>query len=66
MDRFFFHFSGHGGQKADEDGDEEDGNDETIYPVDHEEAGVITDDVMHDLMVRPLPAGCRLTAIMDW
>ncbi|KAF9306853.1 Ca(2+)-dependent cysteine protease [Mortierella antarctica] len=64
-DSFFFHFSGHGGQKADEDGDEEDGNDETIYPVDHEQAGFITDDVMHDLMVRPLPAGCRLTAIMD-
>ncbi|KAF9213996.1 Ca(2+)-dependent cysteine protease [Podila verticillata] len=64
-DSFFFHFSGHGGQQADEDGDEEDGFDETIYPVDHEATGVITDDVMHDLMVRPLPAGCRLTAIMD-
>ncbi|KAG0225732.1 Ca(2+)-dependent cysteine protease [Actinomortierella wolfii] len=57
--------SGHGGQTRDLDGDEEDGNDETIYPVDHERAGVITDDVMHAIMVRPLPPGCRLTAVMD-
>ncbi|KAG0296834.1 Ca(2+)-dependent cysteine protease [Dissophora globulifera] len=64
-DSFFFHYSGHGGQTADRDGDEEDGYDETIYPVDHEKAGVIIDDQMHDIMVRPLPAGCRLTAIMD-
>ncbi|KAF8924190.1 Ca(2+)-dependent cysteine protease [Dissophora ornata] len=64
-DSFFFHYSGHGGQVADQDGDEDDGYDETIYPVDHEEAGVIIDDTMHEIMVHPLPAGCRLTAIMD-
>ncbi|KAG0216239.1 Ca(2+)-dependent cysteine protease [Mortierella sp. GBA30] len=64
-DSFFFHFSGHGGQAADLDGDEDDGFDETIYPVDHERAGVIIDDILHDIMVRPLPPGCRLTAIMD-
>ncbi|KAF8944591.1 Ca(2+)-dependent cysteine protease [Haplosporangium gracile] len=64
-DSFFLHFSGHGGQTADLDGDEDDGNDNTIYPVDHTRAGVIVDDVMHDIMVKPLPAGCRLTAIMD-
>ncbi|KAH7047904.1 metacaspase-1 [Linnemannia elongata] len=64
-DSFFLHFSGHGGQTADLDGDEDDGNDNTIYPVDHTRAGVIVDDIMHDIMVKPLPAGCRLTAIMD-
>ncbi|KAK3817999.1 MAG: caspase domain-containing protein [Linnemannia elongata] len=64
-DSFFFHYSGHGGQAKDEDGDEDDGYDETIYPVDHEEAGVIVDDEMHAILVHPLPAGCRLTAIMD-
>ncbi|KAF9401762.1 Ca(2+)-dependent cysteine protease, partial [Podila epigama] len=57
--------SGHGGQARDEDGDEEDGYDETIYPVDHEQAGIILDDDMHEILVKPLPAGCRLTAIMD-
>lgn len=39
--------------------------DETIYPVDFKTAGQMTDDEMHDLMVRPLPQGCRLTAIFD-
>ena len=64
-DNLFFHFSGHGGQTEDLDGDEEDGYDETIYPVDFKQAGMITDDEMHFLMVKPLPPGCRLTAIFD-
>jgi len=64
-DSLFFHYSGHGGQVADEDGDEDDGMDETILPVDFNTAGQITDDLMHDVMVKPLPPGCRLTAIFD-
>lgn len=40
-----FHYSGHGGTTKDLDGDEEDGTDETIYPIDHERAGMIVDDV---------------------
>lgn len=47
--RFFFHFSGHGGRVKDTDGDEDDGYDETIYPVDHDryqgDSGQIVDDV---------------------
>ncbi|EJD49594.1 peptidase C14 [Auricularia subglabra TFB-10046 SS5] len=64
-DSLFFHFSGHGGQTKDLDGDEVDGHDETIYPVDFEEAGHIVDDDMHAILVQPLPPGCRLTAIFD-
>ncbi|KAG9025716.1 Ca(2+)-dependent cysteine protease [Tulasnella sp. JGI-2019a] len=64
-DSLFFHYSGHGGLTKDLDGDEEDGFDEVIYPMDFEEAGHIVDDEMHDIMVKPLPAGCRLTAIFD-
>ncbi|KAI8984660.1 caspase domain-containing protein [Mycotypha africana] len=64
-DSFFFHFSGHGGRMRDYDGDEDDGYDETIYPVDHEVYGQIVDDMMNDIMVRPLAPGCRLTAIFD-
>ncbi|EPX73525.1 metacaspase Pca1 [Schizosaccharomyces octosporus yFS286] len=64
-DSLFFHYSGHGGQTKDLDGDETDGYDETIYPLDHEVSGQIVDDEMHDIMVRPLPPGCRLTAIFD-
>lgn len=64
-DSLFFHYSGHGGQTPDLDGDEEDGYDEVIYPVDFRSKGHIVDDEMHRIMVKPLPPGCRLTAIFD-
>ncbi|KAL2024782.1 hypothetical protein VTK56DRAFT_5603 [Thermocarpiscus australiensis] len=64
-DSLFFHYSGHGGQTKDLDGDEPDGYDEVIYPVDFRQNGHITDDEMHRIMVRPLQAGVRLTAIFD-
>ncbi|KAG8988810.1 Ca(2+)-dependent cysteine protease [Tulasnella sp. JGI-2019a] len=70
-DSLFFHFSGHGGVTEDLDGDEAGGFDQVIYPVDYAAAGHIVDDEMHDIMVsgvypgKPLPPGCRLTAIFD-
>jgi hypothetical protein len=64
-DSLFFHYSGHGGQTEDLDGDEDDGHDEVIYPVDFRQAGHIVDDEMHHILVNPLPAGVRLTAIFD-
>lgn len=33
-DSLFFHFSGHGGQMVDRSGDEDDGYDETLVPMD--------------------------------
>lgn len=56
---------GHGGQTEDTNGDEEDGYDEVIYPVDFRQVGHIVDDQMHDIMVRSLQPGVRLTAIFD-
>ncbi|KAF9053145.1 peptidase C14, caspase domain-containing protein [Panaeolus papilionaceus] len=64
-DSLFIHYSGHGGQVKDEDGDEVDGWDEVIYPLDFRKAGSIVDDEMHDILVKPLPPGCRLTGIFD-
>ncbi|GAA5924710.1 Ca(2+)-dependent cysteine protease MCA1 [Sporobolomyces koalae] len=64
-DALFFHYSGHGGKTKDLDGDEDDGYDETIYPVDFKQAGEIVDDEMNAIMVQSLPQGCRLTAIFD-
>jgi len=64
-DSLFFHYSGHGGQTKDLDGDEEDGFDEVIYPLDFKRTSHIVDDEMHMIMVSGLPAGCRLTAIFD-
>ncbi|AEO59515.1 hypothetical protein MYCTH_112363 [Thermothelomyces thermophilus ATCC 42464] len=64
-DALFLHYSGHGGQTEDLDGDEEDGYDEVIYPVDYKTAGHLVDDQIHDLVVKPLRPGVRLTAIFD-
>ncbi|KAI9021718.1 caspase domain-containing protein [Phycomyces nitens] len=64
-DSFFFHYSGHGGSVDDDNGDEVDGKDETICPSDYQYEGQIIDDDMYDLMVRPLCAGSRLTAVFD-
>ncbi|KAM5367602.1 hypothetical protein ACJZ2D_009970 [Fusarium nematophilum] len=64
-DALFLHYSGHGGQVEDEDGDEDDGYDECIYPVDFQNAGHILDDEIHHYVVKPLQQGVRLTAIFD-
>ncbi|KAJ3269590.1 Ca(2+)-dependent cysteine protease [Terramyces sp. JEL0728] len=60
----FFHYSGHGGQQKNQSGDDG-GMDDTILPMDHKTAGVIIDDQLNDILVKPLPAGVRLTAVMD-
>ncbi|UZJ54715.1 hypothetical protein CBS101457_004035 [Exobasidium rhododendri] len=64
-DALFFHYSGHGGQAKATQGDEDDGMNETILPVDFQVAGQMEDDELHMIMVRPLPVGCRLTALFD-
>lgn len=64
-DALFFHYSGHGGQAPAHDGDEADGYNETIIPVDYERTGQMEDDELHAILVRPLPIGCRLTAVFD-
>ena len=57
--------AGHGGQTRDQDGDEDDGYDEVIYPVDYKQTCHIVDDEMHRIMVQSLRPGVRLTAIFD-
>ena len=64
-DSLFVHYSGHGGTQEDTNGDEPDGQDETLIPVDYEKNGVIVDDLIHEILVAGLPQGVRLTAIMD-
>ncbi|KAH9975247.1 peptidase C14, caspase domain-containing protein [Lactifluus volemus] len=44
-DSLFIHYSGHGAQVRDQDGDEVSGYDEVIFPVDYSGAGTIIDDV---------------------
>ncbi|KAJ1907744.1 Ca(2+)-dependent cysteine protease [Coemansia sp. IMI 209127] len=64
-DSFFFHYSGHGTTVESNNSEEIDGKDETICPLDFESKGMIIDDDMNTMMVRPLPRGARLTAIFD-
>lgn len=64
-DTLFCHFSGHGGQISDKDGDEDDGMDETLIPVDFTSSGQITDDKLLLELVEPLPRDSLMTCLMD-
>ncbi len=76
-DILIFHYSGHGGQVEDLNGDEEDGMDETICPIDFAERRVITidgvehrvdsqiiDDEIHDI-IDNVPKGARFLMLSD-
>lgn len=67
-DSLWFSYSGHGSQLSERSQrvrDEKDGLDETIVPLDYSSAGQILDDDLRRLLVDPLPAGVRLTALID-
>jgi len=76
-DRLVFHFSGHGSQvlTPPDHVEETDGWDEVIWPcdvrafLDYEEAvqvvNYILDDDIKSILVDPLPAGVRLTILLD-
>jgi len=63
--KFFFHYSGHGSQTKDINGDEEDGLDETICPIDFMTSGMITDDQIKNLLIDKIPINCKLFSIID-
>ncbi|PRQ57128.1 putative Caspase-like domain-containing protein [Rosa chinensis] len=64
-DSLVFHYSGHGSRQLDYDGDEVDGYDETLCPLDFETQGMIDDDEINAAIVRPIPHGVKLHAIID-
>lgn len=64
-DSLFFHYSGHGGSVEDDDGDEEDGRDETIIPLDYKTNGQIRDDNIFKLLVAPLKEGVQMVCVFD-
>ena len=43
---------------------EDDGKDEAICPADFRVKGVIVDDDLHDILVKNVPAGAQLVALM--
>ena len=60
----WFHYSGHGSSTRDNNGDEDDGMDETIVPLDYTRSGMITDDILHDY-IEHKPVGCEMICILD-
>lgn len=64
-DVVFIHYSGHGGRQRDADGDEEDGYDETLIPVDFKSAGQIVDDDLYAHLVLKMREGVAVVALMD-
>lgn len=64
-DSLVFHYSGHGSQQRDVTGTERDGRCETLVPLDSRHAGQISDDMINQIIVRPLPDGVKLHAIID-
>ncbi|KAM3323139.1 metacaspase-1 [Capsicum chacoense] len=64
-DSLLFHYSGHGSRQRNYNGDEVDGYDETLCPLDFETQGMIVDDEINATIVRPLPYGVKLHAIID-
>ena len=47
INEIYIHYSGHGTNIIDRDGDETDGKDECIVPVDYIKSGIITDDIIY-------------------
>ncbi|KAI3968401.1 hypothetical protein MKW92_017266 [Papaver armeniacum] len=64
-DSLLFHYSGHGSRQRNYNGDEVDGYDETLCPLDFETQGMIVDDEINAAIVRPLIRGVKLHAIID-
>ncbi|KAF9623392.1 hypothetical protein IFM89_001312 [Coptis chinensis] len=64
-DSLVFHYSGHGSRQRNYNGDELDGYDETLCPLDFETQGMIVDDEINTTIVKPLPRGVKLHAIID-
>jgi len=64
-DSLVFQFSGMGAQIPDDDGDERDGMDEAICPMDSFHQGPILDDEINEAIVRPLVHGVKLHALVD-
>jgi hypothetical protein len=61
----FLHYSGHGSQVKDPDGDRESGFDDTIVPYDFETNGQLDSDKLHKTLVSALPANSTLFVIFD-
>lgn len=63
-DVIVFQYSGHGTNVVDDDGDEDDGYDEAMCPVDFDDGNLIIDDDIRAIFAQ-LPDGVNLTCFFD-
>ena len=61
----FLHYSGHGGQVRDPDGDRASGYDDTIVPVDYQTNGQLDSDTLHRHLVSRLHPSSTLFVVFD-
>ncbi len=64
VDEIFLSYSGHGSHVRDQSGDERDGQDETLVPLDYLRAGHIKDDELHQ-MLTSVRRDCRVVLLFD-
>lgn len=60
-----FHYSGHGGQIRDKNGDEVTGMDDCIFPVDGTKLETISDDELRANLALRIPAGSKCFVVLD-
>lgn len=60
----WFHYSGHGSYIRDTSGDEKDGHDETLVPLDYITCGMLTDDMLNTYIAL-LPVHVQLYCLFD-
>ncbi len=65
LEEIFIHYSGHGTQVRDTNGDEPDRKDEGIVPIDFNNSGIITDDTLYDNFFSKIDSNCRTVCVFD-
>jgi hypothetical protein len=61
----YFHYSGHGSEVRDFNGDEVSGFDSCLCPYNGRRVEIITDDELRVALANRIPAGCKLFAVFD-
>ena len=61
----FISYSGHGTFRTDHSGDEQDGRDEMLCPLDYKTAGFISDDYLKNNFINKLPENVQLVLLID-